>query len=281
VIPSAPLVQPQLITGTIIANPQINKSIEFPVRLFRIQVADLGKFGAAGIGSGSRVYMSLLGKDSQGLTRPYTVVSVSPDQRSVDFAIKIYPEGKFTSQLGKMKEGGKVGLSEAMMHASVPSIPSPPTMIIMIAGGTGITPMLSYIRECGKYALGGVILWWVRNSSDLFLTEELSRLCNKYPLRIKVYYTQPETNPEFEPGQQVVVGGALRKDSLPRYPEFVKNALHGRISSSAILEGIGGFLPVDPRDIGVIMSGPDGFIETTNKAVSELEIPQERLLCLD
>ena len=282
VVPSAPIVAvpptPPII-GTIIANPQINKSVDFPVRLFRIQVSDLAKFGKEGIGSGSRVYMSL--RDDPDLTRPYTVVSVNAEKRTVDFAIKIYPEGKFTSQLVKIKEGGRVNLSEAMMHASVPSNPSPPTMLIMIAGGTGITPMLSYIRECGKYALGGIILWWVRNTSDLFLTEELERLCNKYPLRIKVFFTQPNTDPEFAPGQQLVVGGALRKDSIPRYPEFVKKALHGRISASSILEGVGGFLPVDPRDIGVLMSGPDGFVEAANKALTELEIPEDRLLCLD
>ena len=51
-----------LITGTIVASQQINKSIEFPVRLFRIKVDDLNLFGKGGIGSGSRVYMSLLPK---------------------------------------------------------------------------------------------------------------------------------------------------------------------------------------------------------------------------
>ena len=279
-VPSAPIIVSEPIIGTLITSPQINRSIEFPVRLFRIRVKDLKQFGKDGIGSGSRVYMSFIG-DNTGLTRPYTVVSVNVEERTVDFAIKIYSGGLFTSKLAAIKEGGKVALSQAVMHAAVPSIPSPPTMLIMIAGGTGITPMLSYIRECGKYALGGVILWWVRNSSDLFLTEELEKLCHKYPLRIHVFYTQPETDPEFAPGQQVVMGGALRKDSVSRYPDFVKKAIEGRISAAKILEGVGGFLPVDPRDIGVLMSGPDGFIESANKALNELEIPQQRLLCLD
>jgi ferredoxin-NADP reductase len=264
------------IVGKIQSNDQINTCPEHPVRLFRIYVENLQALNGHGsIEPGARMYMSL---KEGGIERPYTIVSYDTDSRVICFAIKIYPTGEFTSQLGKVRVGGKVLLGHVVVHSSVPCIPAPPGMIVMIAGGTGVVPMLSYIKDCGKYALGGVLMWWVHGMKDLFMLDILDSNCEKYGVKIKVFFTSESGDTD---DQTVVVGGSIRKESITRKREYLKKPLFGRISSANILEGLGGFLPIDPRDIGIVMSGPVGFIDSSHKAVGELGIPQERVLCLD
>jgi len=265
------------IAGKIQSCNQINKCNEFPVRLFKINVANLKELsGYREVDVGARMYLSLTG--GEGIQRPYTVVGFDSENLVVSFAIKVYLYGSFTSQLGELHEGSKVFLGRVVAHAPVPRTPSPPGMVLMIAGGTGVVPMLYYIKECAGFALGGVLMWWVHSSKDLFMIDQLDATCGKYGVKIKVYYTNQQAGEDEQP---VVVGGSLRKDSFAQKPNYLKHPLTGKISATNVLKGLGGYLPIDPRDIAVVMSGPVGFIDATHRAIGELGLPQERVLCLD
>jgi ferredoxin-NADP reductase len=129
----------------------------------------------------------------------------------------------------------------------------------MIAGGTGVTPMISYMRECGRYALGGILLWWVRGPEDLFLMGELETWANESTVKIVIYYTQSG------------VAGMMGDIAIKK----------GRINRDTILAGVGGSLPVPARAVAVLISGPEGFVDSAISAINEIKIPSERVISLD
>lgn len=102
-------------------------------------------------------------RNPDGDARPYTPVSSDDDLGHVDFVIKVYPDGKMTQHLEKMKVGeylpmrgpmGKIvygapgqfdiGTRQVVSHKF--------SHICMVAGGTGITPHLQVIRQVVKDA---------------------------------------------------------------------------------------------------------------------------------
>ena len=267
--PATPIDRRTRTIATLVGREQLNSAEDFPVMRMQFRVNVLSDLGSQ-LNAGSRIYISVQKEDGSRTERPYTTIGVKEKERIIEFAIKIYPQGELTSKLGKLEIGTSVSFSHAIAHPPIPSIPRLPTLVIFIAGGTGITPMWAYFDNCAKrVALGGVLLWWVRHEHDLFLVDHARP--NSIPL--KVYCTQPQE-------VQVALGTSVkRRKSLQGAMSF---GTPGRISGEKILEAFGASaLPIDPRDVAVIMSGPDGFVETANAAVLALGIPEERILCLD
>ena len=248
--------------GTIVSVDRISKAVDLPVKLFKFTV-DPPPTGKGAVGLGSRVYLSMSqGEGVEPIQRPYTVCRVKGSV--IEFAIKIYPDGRFTSKLNKLKPGDSLSVSKSVPHPPIPSDPRPPSMVVFIAGGTGMVPMISYFKQLETIALGGILLWWVRNELDLFLVDELRRWAGQHKLQVKLFYTQP-INESAKDG-----GG-----------DFAENPLLGRVCAQGIKEAFGGALPVHPGDVGVLMSGPAGFIQATESALAELGIPETRILSLD
>jgi len=84
----------------------------------------------------------------QELIRPYTPVSTTEQHNItgyVDLMVKGYPQGNVSKYLHSLNVGDKV-----LIKGPMPSMPYTPNMknhIGMIAGGTGITPMLQIISR--------------------------------------------------------------------------------------------------------------------------------------
>jgi ferredoxin-NADP reductase len=264
--------------GGIISIDRINRADDYPVRLFRIGVQYLRDLGAVQVGS--RIYLSIPHEVPAGeeiIKRPYTVCHVEANH--VDFAIKIYPTGKFTQKLNWLKPGDAITLSKAISHPPIPCIPTPPSMLVFVAGGTGMVPMIGYFKMLSQFALGGTLLWWVRNELDLFLIQELQEFMKTVYLNVVLFYTQP-----VEAAEPIAMGQALKK-RVPRRrssaTQLEANAFTGKISRDTILQAFQGSLPVDPHDLCFIMSGPEGFITTARNSITELGVPESRILSLD
>lgn len=89
--------------------------------------------------------------------RPYTPIS-PPDARGYfDLIIKVYPDGKMTQHLSSLKVGDALDVKGPIIK--LPYKPNMKKIIGMVAGGTGITPMLQ-VCPCMKIvgALFGVLL---------------------------------------------------------------------------------------------------------------------------
>ena len=76
------------------------------------------------------------------LFRKYTPLDID-DKEYMDYIVKIYPDGRATSWLFNLKIGDEVKLwPHANKHKYVPGNP-----LIMIAGGTGIAPMIQILKK--------------------------------------------------------------------------------------------------------------------------------------
>jgi cytochrome-b5 reductase len=145
--------------------------------------------------------------------RPYTPVSAS-DAKTLDLALKIYPDGKLTPHLGSLKPGDvldfkgplpKIPLSEVSKHKSIG----------MISGGTGITPMLQVATELLRNKYSGTINLIYANvsPSDIMLKDRLDALAKSHS-NFKVYYVVDKAEKGWTGGVGYVTAEML-KERMP------------------------------------------------------------------
>ena len=88
----------------------------------------------------------------------------------------------------------------------------------MIAGGTGITPMLQIVRAALKNPLDRTKLSLIYanvNVEDILLRTELDELAEKYPNRFKVFYVLNNPPPNWKGGVGFVTKTRLSNTCLP------------------------------------------------------------------
>ncbi|XP_064425285.1 NADH-cytochrome b5 reductase 1 isoform X2 [Latimeria chalumnae] len=167
-----------------------------------------------GLPIGTHVYLSAR-IDGTLVVRPYTPVSSDDDKGYVDLVVKIY----FKGVNPKFPEGGKMSqYLESLKIADTIDFRGPGGLLTyqgkgnfaiqpdkkslaevkfakkvgMIAGGTGITPMLQLIRAIMKDPDDSThcsLLFANQTEKDILLREELEEVQARYPERFKLWYT--------------------------------------------------------------------------------------------
>ncbi|KFM78000.1 NADH-cytochrome b5 reductase 2, partial [Stegodyphus mimosarum] len=167
-----------------------------------------------GLPLGQHIYLSVkIGGEI--VTRPYTPVSSEDDKGYFDLVIKVYfknvhPKfpagGKMSQYLNNMNIGDTIdvrGPSGRLIYLgkgkfSVKATPkSQPTVHVvkrvgMIAGGTGITPMLQLIKHALKDPEDNLemsLLFANQTEDDILLRSELEDIAASYKDRFKLWYT--------------------------------------------------------------------------------------------
>ena len=122
--------------------------------------------------------------------RSYTPVSSDNDKGHFDLLIKSYPTGNISKHVASLQVGQTIktkGPKGAMVYA-----PGLVRRFGMIAGGTGITPMLQIIRAIQRGRASGDktevdLIFANVNPEDILLKEDLDELVKK-DKGIRVYY---------------------------------------------------------------------------------------------
>ncbi|XP_076294870.1 NADH-cytochrome b5 reductase 3 isoform X1 [Lasioglossum baleicum] len=153
--------------------------------------------------------------DGEVVIRSYTPVSSDDDHGFVDLVIKVYfknvhpkfPEGGKLSQfLENLKIGETVdfrGPSGRLVYKgqgkfSIKILRKDPPAeynvkkVVMLAGGTGITPMLQLIRAIVKDTTDETqcsLLFANQTEKDILLRDELDEIAKNHPDKLKVWYT--------------------------------------------------------------------------------------------
>ncbi len=99
----------------------------------------------------------------------------------------------------------------------------------MIAGGTGITPMLQIIRAALKNPLDRTKLSLIYanvNPEDILLKKELDELAHKHSHRFRVYYVLNNPSPNWDGGVGFVSKEQIEK-SLPPTDANIKILMCG------------------------------------------------------
>jgi len=160
-----------------------------PVKLFRFELESPKQ--SLGLPIGQHIWLTA---DIEGeeIKRSYTPTTTNDDLGYFDLVVKIYPKGKMSQFLDHLNIGDTIRVSgpkgrfiyEKNKYAKIG----------MIAGGTGITPMLQVIKEILKYEddkTEVTLLFGNITELDIILKEMIDELVAKNP-RFKVYYVLNE-----------------------------------------------------------------------------------------
>lgn len=132
---------------------------------------------------------SLIAATGKTLTRSYTPTSSDEDKGHFDLLIKSYELGNISKVVGQMQIGDKLKIKGPKGHFVYRN--GLAKHLSMIAGGTGITPMLQIIRaitrdEDDKTTVS--LLYANVSESDILLKAELDEAVAQSNGRLKVHY---------------------------------------------------------------------------------------------
>lgn len=193
--------------------PLIEKEeISHDTRKYRFELPS--KDHILGLPVGQHIHLSAT-INGELVIRSYTPVSSDDDKGFVDLVVKVYkknvhpkfPEGgKMTQYLDALKIGDKIafrGPSGKLQYLgngkfSIKKLRKDPPQSVqakkvnMIAGGSGITPMLQLITEVLKRPGDNTqlaLLYANQSEEDILLRDELDVLAAKHQEQFKVWYT--------------------------------------------------------------------------------------------
>lgn len=124
----------------------------------------------------------------KAVIRPYTPTSAPDAQGYMDLVIKVYPQGKMSKYFGDMKVGQTMDFKGPL--PKYPYQPNAKKQIGMVAGGTGITPMLQVVDAILANPADNTQVTLVYanvSESDIILKDKIDALAAKHP-NFKVYY---------------------------------------------------------------------------------------------
>ncbi|KAH9814834.1 hypothetical protein DFH28DRAFT_1107813 [Melampsora americana] len=152
------------------------------------------------IGQHISIRAEINGKNVQ---RSYTPVSSDDDRGHFDLLIKTYEQGNISKYVANLQVGDSIQVrgpkGQMKYHSKLCN------QIGMIAGGTGITPMLQIIRACAKDPNDNTqisLIYANVNEEDILLKQELDQIQSEHPEKFSVYYVlnNPPTDTEWNGG---------------------------------------------------------------------------------
>jgi len=177
--------------------------ISHNTRLYTVKVPGQGKLPV------SSFVLTRTDVDGKETVRPYTPITSVADGQ-LRFMIKSYPEGKVSKYFGGLKEGDNVELKGPV--AKLEYKPNMKKEIGMLAGGTGITPMLQVLEEVlgnPKDQTKVTLLFANHTEGDILLKSHLDKMASSHPSRFKVVYVVSKPSDAWKG-----VKGRINKDLI-------------------------------------------------------------------
>jgi len=186
------------------------------------------------------------------VVRSYTPISSDEDLGYFDLMIKAYPQGNISAHMATLKIGDTMkvrGPKGAMVYT-----PNMCRHLGMIAGGTGITPMLQVVRAInrGRPRNGGKdttqvdLIFANVNPEDILLKEDLDRLA-KEDEGFRVHYVLNNPPENWDGGVGFVTGDMIKAK-----------------------------LPAPASDMKILICGPPPMVSALKKATESLGYAKAR-----
>lgn len=178
---------------------------------------------------------------------PFTIASAPREDGVIEFTIRRV--GDYTHSLGRLRPGSRVYLDGP--HGSFTAEHGPcASGLVLIAGGVGITPMVSMLRSLAdrKDRRPHLLVMGARAPDQLLFSDEVGRLSDQLDLTVVATVTRPDEG----------WGGPV-----------------GRIDAD-LLNGV---LPNDAeRDrLDYFVCGSSGFVEGILMSLSQVGVPPSRI----
>jgi len=138
--------------------------------------------------------------DGDDVRRNYSVC-VAPSDNELRIAIKQMIPGRFSVWANaNFREGQEIEVLPPMGRFVVPDADQENPSYVALAGGSGITPVISIIKTVLETRRGArfVLLYGNRNTASVMFLEELAGLKNRYMERLEVYHFLEDEAEEIE-----------------------------------------------------------------------------------
>ncbi|KAG5644722.1 hypothetical protein DXG03_007851 [Asterophora parasitica] len=198
------------------------------------------------VGQHISVCAEINGKD---VFRSYTPISNDDDRGYFDLLIKSYEKGNISRHFAGLKLGDKIRVKGP--KGNFQYTPGLASHISMIAGGTGITPMIQIIRAALKNPLDKTTVTLIYanvNQEDILLKDDLDSLLDVHGGRLKIFYVLNNPPPGWTGG-----AGFVTKEHIK---EYLPNP--GNTNSK------------------LLICGPPPMVGAMKKNLAELEYPAPR-----
>lgn len=176
-------------------------------------------------------------RDSSEVVRPYNPLSCETDG-TVTLLVKRYEDSKMGTTLHNLKPGETIEMRGPNQQWSLE--PGKYSKYNMIAGGTGITPLIQATQHILKHDKGASVVILTLNStpSDSLLVQELADMANRYQGRLTVIHETGEPTAAMlkksltAPGNRVMVMVCGRPQMTsfiagPKGPNYSQGAIGG------------------------------------------------------
>uniref|UniRef100_A0A1B6E148 NADH-cytochrome b5 reductase n=2 Tax=Clastoptera arizonana TaxID=38151 RepID=A0A1B6E148_9HEMI len=197
-----------------------------------------------GLPVGQHIFLSA-SIDGETVIRAYTPVTSDDDVGYMDLVIKVYLKnvhpkfpagGKMSQHLNSLNIGdlidvrgpsgrlqylGKGKFSMKLLRKDPPKIVGVKN-VGMIAGGTGITPMLQLVRHITKDPNDTTkmsLLFANQSESDILLRKELEEVAAKYPDRFKLWYTVDKPSDDWKYSSGFISADMIQNHLFPPSPD--------------------------------------------------------------
>lgn len=148
--------------------------------------------------------------DDKGNGRPYSPLSGS--QKHLYLAIKEYPKGVLSKYICSKNVNDTILVSESMVSRE--NKPNEFKNVLMIAGGTGITPIYQILNDSFSNDFNitdYTLLFLNKTKDDIFLLPQLEKLKKKSNGKLHIIHVLSQ---ETSPSDSHQVCGKLTKDGL-------------------------------------------------------------------
>ncbi|KAG6842508.1 hypothetical protein C0991_000034 [Blastosporella zonata] len=164
------------------------------------------------VGQHISVCAEINGKD---VVRSYTPVSNDDDRGHFDLLIKSYEKGNISRLFAQLKLGEKIRVKGP--KGNFQYAPGLADHISMIAGGTGITPMIQIIRAALRNPFDKTTITLIYanvNEEDILLRDDLEELLDVHEQKFKIIYVLNNPPPGWKGGVGFVTKEHI-KEHLP------------------------------------------------------------------
>ncbi|EFO25980.2 cytochrome b5 reductase 4 [Loa loa] len=186
------------------------------------------------------------------IERPYTPVHISEDGQFISFMIKFYKNGIFTSKLRNKKCGDLIEISDALGCFNVR--PDCAGIMLMLAAGTGLTPMIRFTVERLKNKKKATIIIFNKKAIDITSDDYFAKCeipLNHPLLEIRHCLSQADKKWDGEKGCL----GIISKQILSKY-------INGT---------------TEKNSYRILICGPENFADLAAKLLKELEVPLQHI----
>ncbi|KAM9952914.1 hypothetical protein ACTFIR_007970 [Dictyostelium discoideum] len=133
--------------------------------------------------------------------KSYTPIKLTQDKKYLEFLIKGYENGDVSKHIHQLKEGDHLLLKGPIQTADNFNFKKQENYLLMIAGGTGITPMIQIILESfynnnNNNNLKFILIYSSNNENDIIYKNELDEILKQFKDRLFIHYviTKPCNN---------------------------------------------------------------------------------------